>query len=230
MGAPKRSAFILGATGAVGQQLMRYLCDSEKFSQIHAPTRKLITIEHKKISHYPFQNFYKPWELEAGVTDFFYCFGSTLKKAGSQEKFKEMELSMAHQALVVAKQTGARRFYLVSARGVEPNSMYFYLKIKSEVEKILKDHLFQGLFIYRPSLILAPREELRVMELIAQKTMWPVRNILQKYTPSISPVSAEQIARAMMTDALSGDEGVFHRENRQIIELSKLVEEIKVKA
>ncbi len=219
----KRHAFILGGTGAVGQQLLRHLTDSDKFHQLHVPARRALAMEHAKIRHYPFDEFYRPWQLDHEVTDFFYCFGSTLKKAGDKDKFRELELHTAHQALVVAKQTGVRHLYLVSAQGVAPHSWLHYLRVKAEVEKILKDHLFHAFFIYRPSLLLAPREELRVGELVAQKTLSPLTGVLQRYLPTRAPVQADQVARAMMADALKGDEGLFVRENRQIIELASLI-------
>ncbi len=222
MASPKRHAFILGGTGAVGQQLLRQLVDSDKFSKIHLPLRKELDFKSKKIISYPFEKFFRPWELDQTITDFFYCFGSTLKQSGSLEAFKDLELSVAHQALVVAKQVQARRFYLVSAKGVDPQSYYGYLRVKSEVEKVLKDHLFQAFYVYRPSLILTPRKELRMMELVAQKVLSPIRSPLQNYLPKSAPVSAEQIAKAMVLDAISGDEGSFIRENKQIIELAKL--------
>lgn len=218
----KRHAFILGSTGAVGQQLLRHLNNSDKFAKIHVPTRSELVLKSKKIVKYAYQDFYRSWNLDSPVHDFFYCFGSTLKQSGSPEAFKDLELTTAHQALVVAKQLQVRRFYLVSAKGVEPQSFYAYLRVKSEVEKILKDHLFQAFFIYRPSLILAPRKELRMMELVAQKCLSPLRRPLQNYLPNKAPVSAEQIAKAMISDALNGDEGSFVRENKQIIELSKI--------
>jgi uncharacterized protein YbjT (DUF2867 family) len=225
--ANKRHAFILGATGAVGQQLLRHLVDSDKFSKVHVPTRRKLSIEHKKIITYDFAEFYRPWKLDAQLTDFFYCFGSTLKKAGDQDKFRELELRVAHEALVVAKQTDVRRFYLVSAQGVDPHAWVNYLKVKAEVEKVLKDHFFQAFFIYRPSLLLAPRPELRLGELVAQKTLAPIAGFLQRYFPKSAPVDAEQVARAMLTDALKGDEGMFIRENRQIIELASLIKKSK---
>ena len=222
MAAGKRHAFILGGTGAVGQQLLRHLVESEKFNKIHAPTRRELSSTHKKIQTHDYADFYHPWQLDASITDFFYCFGSTLKKAGDHEKFRELELNTAHQALVVAKQTGVRRFYLVSAQGVDPHSWIAYLRVKAEVEKILKDHHFQAFFIYRPSLLLAERPELRVGELVAQKTLKPLTGLFQRYFPGRAPVQADQVARAMMSDALKGDEGLFVRENRQIIELAIL--------
>ncbi len=222
-GQVKRHAFILGGTGAVGQQVLAQLLASEKFAKLHVPTRRPLELTHKKLIHYDFAEFYRPWKLEAQVNDFFYCFGSTQKKAGDAQKFRELELRVAHEALVVAKQMGARRFYLVSSRGVDPQSLSAYLRTKAEVEKVLKDHYFQAFYVYRPSLLIAPRTELRPAELVAQKTLAPLKSPLQRYLPNVAPVEAEQVARAMVLDALRGDEGYFVRENRQIIELASLV-------
>lgn len=226
----KRHAFILGGTGAVGQQLLRYLVESDKFSKVHVPTRRALPLETKKIVTYDFADLFRPWQLDVQVTDFFYCFGSTLKKAGDQEKFRDLELRVAHEALVVAKQMGARRFYLVSAQGVAPHSWVPYLRVKAEVEKVLKDHFFQAFFIYRPFLLLAPRPELRLGELCAQKALGPMAGILQRYLPKRAPVQADQVARAIMSDVTKGDEGMFVRENHQIIELASLVKKVKTRA
>jgi hypothetical protein len=65
------------------------------------------------------------------------------------------------------------------------------------------------------------------MELMAQKTLGPMHKLLQRYFPSSAPVQAEQIAKAMLSDALSSEEGVFIRENKQIIELAQLIKETK---
>jgi uncharacterized protein YbjT (DUF2867 family) len=220
--AGKRHAFILGATGAVGQQLLRRLVESDKFAKIHAPTRRGPGVEHKKIIPHAFEEIYRPWKLDVQVSDFFYCFGSTLKSAGSQEEFRRIELSIAHEALLVAKQTGVKRFYLVSAQGVGPQSLIPYLRTKAEVEKILKNHSFQSFFLYRPSLLITAREELRVGELVAQRALRPMLPLLQRYLAGRAPVKVEQVAQAMLVDALKGEEGMFVRENRNIIELASL--------
>lgn len=220
--AGKRHALILGATGAVGQQLLRRLVESDKFTKIHAPSRRDLGIEHKKIIPHPFEEIYKPWKLDVQITDFFYCFGSTLKAAGSNEEFRRLELSIAHEALLVAKQTGVKRFYLVSAQGVAPHSMIPYLRTKAEVEKILKNHTFQSFFLYRPSLLITERQELRVGELVVQRALRPALPLLQRYMSARAPVKVEQVAQAMLVDALKGEEGMFVRENRNIIELASL--------
>lgn len=220
--AGKRHAFILGGTGAVGQQLSRHLCAKAKFLKIHMPVRSEPTFTHKKIIVHPFESLYRPWELDVSISDFFYCFGSTLKKAGDKNTFRELELSVAHEALMVAKQTGAERFYLVSAQGVDPHSMVAYLRVKAEVEKVLKDHAFRSFYVYRPCLLIAERQELRLGELVAQKTSRPFMGLMQRYWPTRAPIEATQVAQAMVVDALQGDEGFFVRENRQILELAAL--------
>lgn len=218
----KRHAFILGGSGAVGQQLLKRVLELDKFSKVHAPTRRDLGVSHKKLVSHPFDSLYKPWQLDVQVSDFFYCFGSTLKKAGDKQQFRELELSVAHEALVVAKQTGAQRFYLVSAQGVAPNSVIHYLKVKAEVEKILKNHSFRAFFLYRPALLIAPRPEVRLGELVAQRTLRPVMPLLQRYWPTRAPVEANQVAKAMLVDALKGDEGLYVRENKNIIELAQV--------
>jgi uncharacterized protein YbjT (DUF2867 family) len=217
----KRHALVLGSSGAVGKELVTRLNEEKVFTKIHMPLRNTQAFEKsKKCSPYPFDHFYYPQRMQDHMDDFFYCFGSTLRNAGTKELFRDLEISIAHRALVVAKQLKVKRFFLVSSKGSHPDSWTFYLKVKAEVEKILLDHKYQALFIYRPSLLLTHRKDFRFGEYMAQKTLSPLSPVLQSYFGRIAPVRTTQLADAILADARSTQEGVFIRENKQILELA----------
>jgi uncharacterized protein YbjT (DUF2867 family) len=216
----KRHALIVGASGAVGQQLLQQLISSPLYEMIHAPVRTELNHSDSKLKTYPFHQFLFEANEVLRVDDIFYCFGSTQKKAGSREKFRNIELSVAHALQLLAKRCQVQRFFLISSHGVDPASMFAYLRVKADVEKIIQDHHFHNLFIYRPQLIIAKRDEFRMGEAIAQFFMKPIKGLFQRFFPEYAPVSALQIAQAMMSDAQGQDQGLMIRENKNIIELA----------
>lgn len=221
----RRSAFLLGGSGAVGTQVLGRLLAQEKFNMIHLPLRKESAVEHKKIKNYQFEKFFQVSNFNTPVTDFFYCFGSTLKQAGSKEEFRRLELSVAHQSLLVAKALQVKRFYLVSSQGADPHATFFYSRVKAEVEKIIRDHQFESLFIYRPALLVTKREHFRLGEAVAQNTLGLAHSILQKYFPASAPLRTEQLAQAIMVDVENYQTGHYIRENKNILELCVLSKE-----
>lgn len=218
----KREAFVIGASGATGTELLQLMVNDKSYSTIHVPHRKTLKVESAKIKTYEFEKIYEPWEIKAQVDDLFYCFGSTQDKAGGKDAFADLEIKVAHQVLWLAKELKVKNFYLVSAKGIKPHLLKGYFKVKAEVEKIIKDHQFNSLYIYRPSLLLTNRDERRVLEFMAQKISAPVAPWWQRYWPGNAPVRVDQLAKTMLYDAQHSENGIHIRENKNILELSLL--------
>jgi hypothetical protein len=222
---PQKRAFVLGGSGATGLEVIKFLIEDKTYGKVFVPTRKELDLKHQKIHYLPFESIFKPWEFNETIDEFFYCFGSTKHKAGSVEAFKKLEIKIAHQALWLAKELKIKNFFLMSSQGVHPLSMVAYLQVKAEVEKIIKDHHFPSLYIYRPNLLLTPRKEKRWGELIAQKMSSPFAKWWQRYWPKTAPIRVDQVARTMMYDAHHPESGFHIRDNKQILELSILYKE-----
>jgi uncharacterized protein YbjT (DUF2867 family) len=58
--------------------------------------------------------------------DVFCCLGSTIKKAGSQEAFKKIDLKLVVSVAELMKKQGAEQFLVISALGADKNSKVFY--------------------------------------------------------------------------------------------------------
>jgi uncharacterized protein YbjT (DUF2867 family) len=88
--------------------------------------------------------------------------GTTIKKAGSKEAFRSVDLPLSFARL--AHQAGAQDFALVSAIGASVDSSFFYARVKGELERDVREIGFRSLTILRPSIIEGERDEVRLAE------------------------------------------------------------------
>jgi uncharacterized protein YbjT (DUF2867 family) len=138
------------------------------------------------------------------VDDLFCCLGTTIRKAGSQEAFRRVDLEYPLQAAHLGRAAGARQFILVSALGADPSSRVFYNRVKGEVEAALAGVGYPRLVIFRPSLLLGDRDEVRPGERVAEWIMKPLGPLMRGPLRRYRPVEAAWVARAMVRRALVG--------------------------
>ncbi|MEP1085850.1 MAG: oxidoreductase, partial [Algoriphagus sp.] len=130
----------------------------------------------------------------------FSSLGTTIKQAGSKEKFYAVDHDMVLAFARWAKKLGASKFLYVSSTGADPNSSIYYSKVKGEVERDLKAVGFDYLGIFRPSLLMGNRSEFRFGEQAAQILMKPL--IWLKLFKNIRPIYDYQVAKALVRTAL----------------------------
>jgi len=144
----------------------------------------------------------------------FCALGTTIRKAGSQAKFVEVDLEYPLRLARVAQAGGARHFSIVSALGADKSSPFFYSRVKGSVEAELKDMDWPSLAIVRPSVIGGNRQESRPAERLSQH--------LLRFAPSPwRTVSASDIAAAMVAVAQRSPPGVTIVESRRIPSVSR---------
>jgi uncharacterized protein YbjT (DUF2867 family) len=143
------------------------------------------------------------------VDHVFCTLGTTIKKAGSQARFREVDFGYPIAIARHARAAGARHCSLVSSIGADPRSRFFYSRVKGELEAVLQDAGWPSLAILRPSLITGTRRESRPMERIAAQA-------LRVAPQSVRPVHARTIAAAMVALALREPPGVTVVESRDI--------------
>jgi len=91
----------------------------------------------------------------------FCALGTTIKKAGSQAKFRQVDYDYPLALARITLAEGARHFSLVSALGASVSSPFFYSRVKGELERALQEMDWPGLGIVRPSVIAGERAESR---------------------------------------------------------------------
>ena len=90
----KRKALIIGATGLVGNRpLLHRLLDCDVYDKVTALVRRPTGISDSKL-HEKVIDFDEMGLVvdEFAVDDVFCCLGTTIKKAGSQEAFRKVDL------------------------------------------------------------------------------------------------------------------------------------------
>ena len=203
---------LLGATGAVGQQVLRLALEDEHVAQVTAPTRRALT-PHSKLRN-PVTDFSaladaaSVWDADAVIC----ALGSTIRKAGSEAAFAAVDRDLPIAIAKRARAAGARSFALNSSLGAS-HSGNFYLRTKAQVEDGIRQLGFPSYTIVRPSLINARRTEVRP----AERVGLALANLLAPVTPRrYRPVSAEAIAGTLLRFALDAAPG------ERIIELEAI--------
>jgi len=212
-----KTAIIAGATGLVGNELLQLLLQSDAYEKVIALTRKPLATTHAKLDNeiVDFDKLDTLAEVLKG-DDVFCCLGTTMKKAGSKEKFKKVDYEYPINLAAITKKQGAEQYFLISALGADKNSSVFYNKVKGEVEEEIKKLDFQSFHVFRPSLLLGPRKEDRVGE-DAAKTIFKIFGFifvgpLKKY----KAIKHDKVARAMLTIANKNESGFHIHESKEL--------------
>ena len=157
-----RSALLLGATGLVGRSCLELLLQDDRYATVHALTRTPLSQQHPKLrSHVvPFAELARA-VAELAARDVFCCLGTTIKKAGSEAAFRQVDYEYPLIAARSAAQSGARQFLIVTALGADPGSRIFYNRVKGEVERAICELPLATVHVLRPSMLLGERSEVR---------------------------------------------------------------------
>jgi uncharacterized protein YbjT (DUF2867 family) len=196
------NALILGATGLVGGHCLKGLIDSPACTGIVALTRRPLETGSSKVieqsvSFDALESFTPPIQID----HVFCAFGTTIKKAGSQEAMYHIDVEIPLQLARRMRSLGASRFSLVSSLGANARSKVFYNRIKGELEDAIRALEFDSTLIVRPSIIGGKRKG---DERGAESLMQTVMRIAPK---SVRTIPAEMIAGAMIQDALRPRKG-----------------------
>ncbi|MBW7475457.1 oxidoreductase [Paenibacillus oenotherae] len=216
----RKTALLAGASGLVGAQLLKDLLEKQQYSQVKVLVRNPLSLEHPRMEQIVVDFDELGSSLQHFQVDDVYCtLGTTIKKAGTQEAFKKVDLDYPLALAKLAKQGGAQRFLMVTALGANPRSGNFYSRVKGEVEESVRDIGLPALHIFRPSLLLGDRKEFRLVEKLAIILSPLFKLVMRGRLRRYRPVHAAIVARAMAVKGSTLQEGVFIYESDQIAEI-----------
>ncbi|MEO6046590.1 MAG: oxidoreductase [Candidatus Kapaibacterium sp.] len=198
----QQTALIVGATGLVGRNCLELLLETERYSGVVALVRRDLPMKHPRLTVHII-DFDRLEESRAllKADDIFCCLGTTIKIAGSQEAFRKVDYSYLLDVARIAREEGARQFFLVSSLGASTTSWVFYNRVKGELEEAIRKLRYPSVGIFRPSLILGDRGEFRLGEKIATVMMKIVGPLLVGPLRKYRGIQARDIARSMVTIA-----------------------------
>ncbi|MEU8432859.1 NAD(P)H-binding protein [Streptomyces sp. NPDC029216] len=202
-----RSALLVGATGLVGGQLLARLLRDPRYDRVTVLARRPLGLEHPRLDA-RVVDFAKLGadDLPAGPggTDVYGALGTTIRQAGSQEAFREVDQHHTVRVAELARDAGAERIAVVSSVGAGSGSRAFYLRVKGDMEAEVTALGYPQTEFFRPSFILGDRPSRRRGEGLGSSAASLLAPLLAGPARPYRPVPAGRLAAAMIA-ALAED-------------------------
>ena len=216
-------ALVVGGTGLVGGHLVDFLVKSHAYEEIivlvrpgssyHKEGTKRIEVDFDHLMD--FDQFLKAEAV-------FCCLGTTIKKAGSKENFRRVDFDYPLAIAQKTKQLGAQQFNIITAGGANSKSLFFYSRVKGDIEKAIAELNFHNLNIFRPSLLLGKREEKRITEDIGAAVARIINPTLLGKMRKYRAIQAQIVANAMVEVSLKNLSGIHIIESDEIQKIGKI--------
>jgi len=224
-------AIVIGATGAVGNNLVKELVNSSKCELVTIIGRRQLELEGVTNSPKVQQHIIDMEKIEEEtmkVINGHQVAFSTLG-VGQPTKIPRQELIKIEQGYTdsfakACKSCGVRHLSLLSAVGVDINSSFFYMSHKAKIEENLTNIKFNRVSFFRPSVLVTPGNRYGFTDTFNQ-------HIFPKLTWMLPAryheIKIEKLAKAMRINAENEPKGVVEiLEFPQFIELLKLENDI----
>ena len=212
-----KTALIAGASGLIGGHLLQKLLADNAYEKVISIGRKKLDVTHEDLTQIEF-DFTNPSSYESlpKVDIVFCCLGTTIKRAGSQEKFKQVDFQFPLDIANWAKNNGVSQYHIITALGADKDSSIFYNQVKGEIQDELKKLNFESLNIYQPSLLLGERDETRIGELLAKAFMIITRPLMLGGLRKYRAIKGTVVAQAMLHQSHKYNSGINLYESDEI--------------
>jgi uncharacterized protein YbjT (DUF2867 family) len=209
-----KTLLLVGATGLVGQYVLRLALADTRVARVIAPTRRVLPA-HTKLYN-PVVDFdHLPADADWWQADAVVCaLGTTMAKAGSKEAFRRIDLELPLQVAKLSLIHGATSYALNSALGADAASSVFYSRTKGELEQALRAIKFPSLTLIRPGLLDGDRQESRPAERVA---IWVSKAFGPLLPRRYRVVPAQRVAHHLLESALAGELGVKVLQSEQLL-------------
>ena len=203
----RTKSLVVGSTGLIGSSIVSQLLEREESVIALVRTNKTSTNSLLDFHKVNFDDLKFPNDFFSDVKDLFICLGTTIKKAGSEEAFQKVDVTYCMDIAQKARLGGVTNLSIVTSVGSDLNSKNFYLKSKGFIERQILELDFESISIYRPGLLIGPRDEFRLGEFIGQKILpFLIDPLLIGSLRKYRSINGDRLAKAMIN--LSGEEGV----------------------
>lgn len=205
-----KKALIAGATGLIGRELVRLILEKNYYQEITILTRRELDIKDNRLKVVIIDDFdfLEDFDQYFDAQDVYCLLGTTMKKAGSKEAFRKIDLDYPlKMAELAAKKPSFEKFLLVTSLGANSASPLFYNKVKGELEDRVADLDLKSLKIFRPSLLIGFREEVRVIEEIGKIVSSFFSFFMIGSRRRLWTIEGRDVAKAMIIVATTYDEG-----------------------
>ncbi|HZK08957.1 MAG TPA: NAD-dependent epimerase/dehydratase family protein [Bacteroidales bacterium] len=204
MNRQSKIALVFGATGLTGHHLTQQLLTNKNYREIICINRHAMGGKHERLTEIidDYSNL-QSLNLKPPIDDVYCCIGTTIKKAGSKESFKKVDLDLSLAITRLAADKKAGKLLVVSSIGAKAKSGNFYLRTKGEMEQQVLQIDGPLKTIVRPSMLLGERNEKRTAETLGQWLMKTISFLMIGKLRKYRPIPAADVARAMIAIANS---------------------------
>jgi len=204
---------LVGATGLVGQSVLRQALADSRVSKVVAVTRNPLPpqprLENPLVDFDALPADAPWWQVHAGIC----TLGTTMREAGSHAAFRKVDVDYPLAVAKLLYDHGAKSFAFNSSIGANPKARAFYNRVKGEVEQRLIAGGFPSLTLVRPSGILGPRKPHRAWEARTIRVFHSLRPVLPRH---YRVVPADKIAKALLDAAITAPPGVHIVESERL--------------
>lgn len=196
----EKTAVIIGATGAVGKEILKEILADNFYNRVYILGResigKLGDEERLTKIIVDFENLNFDTSILEDA-DVFASLGTTIKIAGSKENQRKIDVdyTVNFSKLCEGK---VRSFNVVSAIGANSKSKNFYNSLKGELEDKLKVMNLGVLRIFQPSLLISKRNDKRFLEQIFMKVAPIFQLVLKGKAKKYSPIEVSVLGREIV--------------------------------
>ena len=169
-------AVLAGATGLIGAHLLDLLIATGKYTQVVVLARRkptgLSVIAQEALSTGLLRWSTFDQSFPEQVDHFFCALGTTQKvsgKSGLAAVDRDLVIDLAGKSVAA----GARLLSIVSATGANAGSMFFYNRIKGEMEQGVGRLSVPCIQFWQPSVLLGERDDFRLAETLAGLVLRP---------------------------------------------------------
>jgi uncharacterized protein YbjT (DUF2867 family) len=192
-------AIIIGATGLVGNLILKEVLNDNDFSEVRIFVRKPTGIVNPKLQEIvnPLKDIISlSSEIQGDVL--FNALGTTIKQAGSQEEQQRIDRDLPLNFAKIASRNGVKIMLNVSSVGANMNGG-FYLKTKAEMENGTKEFFPDRVFHFRPGFLVGKRKDFRFIEKIVSGVMKVIDPILTGPSKKYRSMPVDKLAKAMVS-------------------------------
>ena len=195
-------ALVIGATGAVGKDLVDQLLKDDAFERVTVFVRRPLAIENPKLAvHIIDFDHPEQWQNLLQGDVLFSCLGTTIKAAGSQANQWKVDYTYQYEAAKAARTNGVETYALVSSIGADPKSNIFYTRMKGELEEAVKKLGFPACYILQPpSLVRKGSDRFGEKAGVVMLKALNAIGLMRSWTP----MPTEEVAAAMVRLAKAG--------------------------
>ncbi len=204
------SIVMMGATGAVGQEVVKNLITNTDIEKITLLGRKITPLLPASLVAQHVIDISIPTTYQGYVTNHrvaICTLGVGQPSKISKEKFIKIDKTAVINFAKACKEAEVEHFELLASVGISAASASFYLRTKGELVDELKALNFERLSIFKPSMILTPSNRYGLSQAITLR-IWPwLKPILFGALRKYRGVKVADLGKAMALNIRENNKG-----------------------